>query len=84
MLRLSFESPKLGVADEVKNLLKKSPKPKKEPQFWTLKERIIVGSILTFTILLSIYFWYQGQGKLPNINFPEVGGFSLQGTVEVR
>lgn len=85
MLRLVFDPPKFGMADEVKNLLKKPPKKKGElPKFWTHKERVLVGAILVLTVLLSVYFWYKGQGAMPQLKILEIGGFGLSGTVEVR
>lgn len=85
MLKLSFDPPKFGVTQEVKNLLRKPPQKKNESgKFWTLRERIIVAAILIFTVLISIYFWYAGQNKTPNIRIPEIGGFSLNGTVEIK
>lgn len=50
---------------------------------WTHRERVLVGIILALTILASVYFWYKGQGKLPEfkIGSPNFGGFGLNQTV---
>ncbi|MAG59180.1 hypothetical protein CMO96_00085 [Candidatus Woesebacteria bacterium] len=80
MLKITWEKPE--IADEVKDLLKKPSKKKDEPhKFWSHKERTLVGVIFAATILFSIYFWYKGQGKLPEVN---VGGFGLNETVVVE
>lgn len=90
MFKISFEPPKFGVVDEVQNLLKKPPKPKKDelPKFWSHKERFLVGVILAATILLSAYFYYQGQGEIPEFKFSapsfNFGGFGLNQTIIVE
>lgn len=75
MLKVSFEAPKFGVTDEVKNLFKKKERVKKDQplKFWTHKERVLVGIFLTITILLSAYFWYKGQGKFPAFSISGFG-----------
>lgn len=85
-LKISFEKPSFGVSEEVKNLMKKPPKPKKDEQhrFWTLKERLIVGGILLITILGSLFFWYKGNGGKIEVNFPDFGDFGLTKTVVIE
>lgn len=84
MLRITFEKPKIGIgiSDEAKGLLKKTEKNKKKekPKPWTHKERFLVGSFLVLTILASVYFYYKGQGKLPELNF-SFGGFGFNETI---
>lgn len=70
--------------------MKKPPKAKKDelPQFWSHKERLLVGIILVVTILGSIYFWYQGQNKIPEFQLSvpsfNFGGFGLNQTITVE
>lgn len=88
--KVSVEKPQFGVSDEVKNLMKKPPKAKKDelPQFWSHKERLLVGIILAITVLGSIYFYYKGQGKTPDFNFSSpsfnFGGFGLNQKIIVE
>lgn len=87
MFKVSFEPPKFGVSDEVKNLLKKPPKAKRnELEFWSHKERLIVGSILVLSVLFSVYFWYKGNNQIPDIQLPKLEnfGFGFSAPVEVR
>lgn len=85
MLKLIFEKPKIGIgiSDEAKNLIKRNEKPlkkKEKPKPWTHKERLLVGSFLTLTIFASLYFYFQGQGKLPELKF-NFGGFGFNETI---
>lgn len=74
MLKVSIEKPKFEVVEEVRNLLKKEGRGKKEKVTpWTHKERVLVAIIILLTILASTYFWYRGSGKLPQLSLP---GFS--------
>lgn len=83
MLKVTFEKPKIGIAQEVQNLFKKEGgRKKKEVQKpWTYKERLAVSAILVITIFLGIYFWYRGQGKLPNFPSFNLGGVGLGETI---
>lgn len=89
-LKISFEKPSLDVHEEVKNLMRKPLKAKKDdlPQFWSHKERLLVILILAVTILGSVYFYYRGQGKTPEfqISVPSFnfGGFGLNQTITVE
>lgn len=82
MLKVTFEKPKIGIAQEVQNLFKKEGgRKKKEVQKpWTYKERLVVIAILLATLVLGLYFWYKGQGRLPNFQF-NMGGFGLGETI---
>lgn len=75
MLKVTFEAPRFGVSQEVKNLFKKKERVKKDQplKFWSHKERLIVGVLLSATILLSAYFWYKGQETLPSFGFAGAG-----------
>lgn len=87
MFKVSFEPPKFGVAQEVKNLLKAPPKSKKNNLvFWSRKERAIVGSILILSVLFSIYFWYKGNNQIPDIQLPKIEnfGFGFSEVIEVK
>ena len=79
MLKVSFEAPKVGVSQEVKNLFKKKERVKKDQQLklWTHKERVLVGLILAATLLFSAYFWYKGQGRLPSFSVGGIGDFGF-------
>lgn len=89
-LKVSLEKPHLEVVDEVKNLMRKSPKPKdgEMPKFWSHKERLFVGIILAITVLGSVFFWYKGQDKMPEFNLSapsfNFGGFGLNQTITVE
>ncbi len=82
MFKVTFEKPKIGIAQEVQNLFKKEGgRKKKEVQKpWTYKERLLVTTILLVTLVLGLYFWYKGQGKLPSFSF-NLGGFGLGETI---
>jgi len=88
-LKVSFQKPSF-VDEEVKNLMRKPPKFKKDdlPQPWSHKERLLVVIILVITILGSIYFYYSGQGKTPEFNFSapsfNFGGFGINQTITVE
>lgn len=74
MFKVSFEGPKFGITDEVKDLFKKKKDKKDAPlKLWTHKERVVVGVILALTLLGSAYFWYSGQNRLPSIDFGSFG-----------
>lgn len=92
MLKISFEKPKIsiGVSEKTRNLFDKAGKTKKKekPKPWTHKERALVGLFLILTILLSLYFYYKGQGHAPDgawWGLPEFkfsfGGFGFNETV---
>lgn len=92
MLKITFERPRIGIgiSDEAKSLFGKAGKPKKKekPKPWTHKERFLVGLFLILTILLSLYFYYKGQGRVPDgtwLRLPEFkfsfGGFGINETV---
>lgn len=92
MLKITFERPRIGIgiSDETKSLFEKAGKPKKKekPKPWTHKERFLVGLFLILTIFLSLYFYYKGQGQIPDGNWlrlPEFkfnfGGFGINETV---
>lgn len=84
MFRIVWDKPEIGVGDEVHNLLKRPTKKEREQRMvWTHRERVLVGIILTLTILASVYFWYKGQGTMPNFQIPSInfGGFGLNQTV---
>lgn len=89
-LKVTVEKPGFEVADSVKNLMKRPQrqKPGEPPKFWSHKERLIVGTILGITILGSIYFYYQGQGKFPEIRIEKpsfnIGGFGINQTITVE
>lgn len=85
-LKISFEKPSFGVSEEVKNLMKKTPKPKKEekPRFWSLKERLFVAAIFLISILGSIFFWYQGNGAKFDIKLPNFDDLGLTETVVIE
>ena len=82
MLKVTFEKPKIGIAQEVQNLFKKEGgRKKKEVQKpWTYKERLAVGVILVATLILGVYFWYKGQGSLPQLQF-NFGGIGFGETI---
>lgn len=84
MLKITFERPRIGIgiSEETRNLFDKAGKPKKKekPKPWTHKERFLVGLFLILTILLSLYFYYKGQNKLPEFKF-NFGGFGINETV---
>ncbi|OGY09416.1 MAG: hypothetical protein A2782_01180 [Candidatus Blackburnbacteria bacterium RIFCSPHIGHO2_01_FULL_43_15b] len=49
---------------------KKRDRKKKELlKPWTAKDRTIVAASLLITMLLGVYFWHKGQGRLPEFNF---------------
>lgn len=83
-LKLPF--PSFGVHEEVRNLMKKSRKSKKDelPKFWTVKERLIVSTILIGTVLLSIIFWYKGNGGRVEINLPKFDSLDFGETVVIE
>lgn len=91
-LKVSVEKPSFEIADEVKNLMKKPPKPKKDemPRFWTRKERMIVGVILILSIVGSLYFWWQsgasnmGDTTLPSFSLDNFSGFGFNQTVVIE
>lgn len=89
-LKISFEKPDLEVHEDVKQMMKKPPKPKKEapPLFWDTKQRIIVGIILAVTLLGSLFFYYKGSGALPQINIQmpsfSLGGFGINETIIIE
>ncbi|MBI2007250.1 MAG: hypothetical protein HYS83_00910 [Candidatus Blackburnbacteria bacterium] len=84
MLKITFEKPKIsiGVSEETKSFLEKAGRAKKKekPKPWTHKERIMVALFLAATVLLTLYFYYKGQGRIPEFNF-NLGGFGFNQTV---
>jgi hypothetical protein len=82
----SFSKPSFEVHEDVKNLMRKPPKSKKDelPKFWTARERIIVGILLGGTILLSILFWYKGQNGNINLTLPKIEEFGFGETVVIE
>ncbi|MDO8503915.1 MAG: hypothetical protein Q7S60_04485 [bacterium] len=83
MLKVTFEKPKIGIAQEVQNLFKKETgRKKKEVQKpWTYKERLVVAAILFVTLGLGLYFWYKGQGRLPQFPSFNLGGIGFGETI---
>jgi hypothetical protein len=83
MLKISFEPPKLGFAEDIKNVLRgqeeKRRNQAKKVFAWTNKDRLLVLAVLLLTVLASLLFSYRGYGKLPKIKF---NGFSETVTLE--
>lgn len=64
-----FKKQQTRTKDEeaVDNAKPKRERRKKEPEKpWTLKDRLIVGGVLGATILLAVYFWFRGNGQVPD------------------
>lgn len=82
----SFSKPSFETHEDVKNLMRKPIKSRKDelPKFWTAKERVIVGSILGLTILLSIIFWYKGQNGNIQISWPSFENLGFGETVVIE
>lgn len=89
-LKISFEKPDLGIHEDVKNLMRKPLKQKKDsfPIYWGVKERIFVGIILGVTLLGSLFFYYKGTGSFPQISFKmpsfSFAGFGINETIILK
>lgn len=84
----SFSKPSFDIHEDVKNLMRKPIKRRSQdkdlPKFWTAKERFIVGAILGGTIILSIFFWYKGNGGRVEINMPSFNNLGFGETVIIE
>lgn len=68
MLKITFERPKIPIADSVQHIFEKRRHRKaKEKVKWGYKERVIVAVLLAVTAGLSLYFWYK-SGDFPGFN----------------
>lgn len=65
MLKITFERPKIPIAESVQHIFEKKRRKKaKEEIKWGYKERVIVAVLLAVTVGLSLYFWYK-SGDFP-------------------
>lgn len=75
-VRIVVDKPDLDIAPEVAAMMKrKREKKDQEPRYFTTKERLFIFVILGATVLIGIFFWFGGGGKVPENSSPLRQGF---------